>query len=76
MAKETRSDARVEPCEGPSPTMKGDLLPPLLRAARRPIASRPGGRAYGDINCIETRRSLLPGRNRDREVSPTERIDM
>ena len=45
LARETRSPARVA-CEGPSPTVKGDLLPPRLREVRRPIASRPGGLSY------------------------------
>ena len=48
MARETRSPARMA-SEGPSPTMKGDLLPPRPREARRPIASRPGGLSYQEV---------------------------
>ncbi len=61
MARETRSDARVETCAGPSPTMKG------LSAAAAPGGAPP--------YCIETRRACLRRHqlHRDQEVSPTKR---
>ena len=50
VAWEICSRARVETCEGPGLTMKGDLLPPRPREARRPIASRPGGLSYPEAS--------------------------
>ena len=48
MARDTRSQARVETCEGPRSTMKGGLS-----AATAPVGAPP--------YCIETGRALLHG---------------
>ena len=42
--------ARTMARDGPSPYEEGEgFLPPRPRETRRPIASRPGGLAYGDL---------------------------